>query len=278
MMNPTVITSQARWTDIKFKEIWAYRDLIYLLIRRDFISLYKQTVLGPIWFILVPLISTFVFTAVFGKVAKISAQGVPHFLFYFSGLICWGYFAQTLSQISNTFLNNAGTFGKVYFPRLVVPVSQIFSNLIALSIHILFLVAFIGYFRMKGNYVHPSYWLLALPMIILQMAMLALGTGLFLCALTAKYRDLSHVASLGIQLWMFLTPVIYAPTEVPEGYRWLYGLNPIAPVIEQFRHAFLGTGGAHWAHYTLSWMMTALVLGLGLLLFSRTERNFMDTI
>ncbi|WP_243371809.1 ABC transporter permease [Geotalea sp. SG265] len=274
-----IIQPRSGWFDVHPLELWKYRDLIGLFVWRDFVSTYKQTILGPLWFLIQPLLTTTVFTIIFGSMAKLPTDGLPPFLFYLSGVIAWKYFADCLINTSNTFVNNAHIFGKVYFPRLTVPVSVVISNLIAFGIQFLLFIAFFAYFWDSGAIItlKPAA-LLLIPVFILQMAALGLGFGIIVSSMTTRYRDLSHLVSFGVQLWMYVTPVVYPASLLPEKWRILLFLNPMAPVIEAFRYAFLGTGTINLQHWLLSLVTTCCVVLVGIVLFSRVEKSFMDTV
>jgi len=260
-------------------ELWSYRDLTLLFVRRDFIAQYKQTILGPLWFFLQPLFTTFVFTIVFGRIAKIPTDGIPDFLFYLSGVVCWSYFSVCLTETSDTFFKNAGIFGKVYFPRLCVPLGIVISNVFKFAIQFALFVAVLAYTRWHGASVVPSlYGVVLLPVLVIQMALVALGCGILVSALTTKYRDLSLVVQFGVQLWMYATPVVYPLSQIPERYRLLFSVNPMTNVIEGFRWAFLGTPSPEIGQVAVSLLVTAGVLLTGLALFNRVEKTFMDTI
>ena len=274
----TVISPRQRWFDLRLRELWQYRDLVLLFVRRDFVSVYAQTILGPLWFLLQPLLMTIVFTVIFGQIAQLSTDGIPQVLFYLSGVIVWNYFASCLGGTSNTFVGNASLFGKVYFPRLVVPVSIVISNLITFAIQFFLFIVFYVYFIVKTDLIIPQYLILLLPLLILQAAMLGLGCGIIVSSLTTRYRDLTYLVSFGIQLWMFVSPVVYPSSQVPERWRWLFSLNPVAPLIETFRYAFLGVGAFEPWHLATSLCATVAILIAGIMLFSRIEKNFMDTV
>lgn len=273
-----VIRSRTGWFDINLSEVWRYRDLILLFVRRDFISSYKQTILGPFWFLLQPLISTIVFTVIFSNIANISTDGLPPFLFYLSGIVAWYYFANCLSQTSTTFLTNAGIFGKVYFPRLVVPVSIIITNLITFALQFSFFLFFWVFFYLIGSNIHPNVWVLLIPALIVQMAALGLGTGIIISSLAIKYRDLAQALGLMVQFWMYATPIIYPLSQIPTQWQWLFALNPMTGIIETFRYAFLGHGAIQPWILGVSVCMTLLILFVGILLFNRVEKTFLDTI
>lgn len=272
------IRPQASWTDVRLDELWQYRDLIGLFVRRDFIAKYKQTILGPLWHFIQPLFTTVIFTVIFGNVAGISTDGLPKFVFYMAGTVLWNYFSKSITATSNTFIANASMFGKVYFPRLAVPVSILLSNLIAFGIQFLFFLCFLVYFMVDGAPVEPNSWILLTPVLLLMMAGLGLGFGVIVSSLTTKYRDLTQLVSFGVSLLMYACPVIYPLSTIPEQYRWIVVLNPITPIIETFRFAFLGAGTVDLWHLLYSGGFTIVVLVVGVVIFKRVERTFMDTV
>ncbi len=274
----SIIRPRTGWFDIHPSELWRYRDLILLFVRRDFISVYKQTILGPIWFLLQPLFSTVVFTLIFGRIARIPTDGLPQVLFYMSGIIAWNYFAACLTKTSDTFVANAGIFGKVYFPRLTVPVSIVITNLITFVIQFCLFLLFIGFYVWKGMPIKLNAFILITPLLLLQMASLGLGFGILVSSLTTRYKDLSYVVIFGVQLWMYATPVVYPMSQIPEKWQWLYALNPMASIVESFRYAFLGAGLISYGQISLGLVITLVILATGIILFSRTEKTFMDTV
>ena len=273
----TVIVPKTKLLDFHLKEVYQYRDLIFLFVKRNFVSKYKQTVLGPAWALIQPLLTTVVFTVVFGRLAGLAPGGVPSFLFFMSGNIAWGYFSGCLTATASTFTANAGVFGKVYFPRLVSPISTVLSNLISFAIQFFLFLVFLAIYWFKGN-VQPTLYALMLPVLLLHMAMLSLGVGVIISSLTTKYRDLVMLVGFGVQLWMYGTPVAYDIGIVPEKYMGLYMLNPMTPIINTFRKAFLNLGSFDLPHYLLSWATTIVVLVIGIILFNRVEKTFMDTV
>lgn len=273
-----VIQARRGWLDLGLRDIWRYRDLALLFVKRDLSVVYKQTILGPLWFFLQPLFSTAIFTLVFSHIAKISTDGIPQILFYLSGLVCWNYFSECVIATSNTFVTNASIFGKVYFPRLIIPISVVTSNLIKFAIQCTLLIAGYVYFATQGTTVRPAASLIIVPMLVLQMAILGLGFGILISSLTTKYRDLGLLLGFGMQLWMYATPIVYPLSQVPEKYRYLFDLNPMASVIGSFRTALFDVGAINSVGIQTSWGITLLILALGILLFSRIERSFMDTI
>jgi lipopolysaccharide transport system permease protein len=264
--------------DLKFRELWAYRDLILLFVRRDFVAQYKQTILGPAWHFVQPLFTTVVFTIVFGKIARIPTDGAPPFLFYMAGTVIWAYFATTLNGTANTFVRNANIFGKVYFPRLVMPLSVTISALISFGIQFALFLILLGWFFAIGTELRPNAWMLATPLLVLMMAMLGLGMGIIVSASTTRYRDLAVLVGFGVQLLMFASPVVYPLSALPEPYRSWMALNPIAPILEAFRYAYLGAGSVSLAQLAVSAAVSSAVLIVGVALFNRVERTFMDTV
>ena len=287
-VKPEVTTDEGAWThviepegrlfDLKLGELWQYRDLVYLFVRRDFVSQYKQTILGPAWNFIQPLLTTIMFTVVFGKIAGIPTDGAPTFLFYMAGTVMWGYFASVLTGTSGTFTANAHIFGKVYFPRLVVPVSILLSKLLAFAVQVVFFLCFLAFFMLRGASVSPNTWVLATPLLLLLMAALALGLGTIVSALTTRYRDLAVIVGFGVQLLMYATPVIYPLSVIPEPYRAWMALNPIAPIMELFRYAYLGAGTVNAGMLAGSVVTTCVILFIGVVLFNKVERTFMDTV
>lgn len=273
----TVIKPKQKLLDLKIRELWHYRDLIMLFVRRTFVAQYKQTILGPAWAVVQPLFTTVIFTFVFGSMAGLAPGGVPSFLFYMCGNVAWTYFSGALTATASTFTANSSIMGKVYFPRLVMPVSTVLSNLISFAIQFVFFLGFFVYYLIIGAVV-PNWYAMLTPLLVIQMAALGLGFGIIISALTTKYRDLAMLVSFGVQIWMYLTPVAYDIAIIPEKYMGLYMLNPMTPVINAFRYGWLGTGSFDLGYYLLSWGVTAAVLLLGIVLFNRVEKTFMDTV
>ncbi|MBR0082230.1 MAG: ABC transporter permease [Clostridia bacterium] len=281
----TVITSKRKVFDLHIRETFRYRDLIFLFVKRDFTAMYKQTILGPAWAIVQPLLTTVVFTIIFGSLAKLTTADVagnfeiPGFLFYMAGNICWAYFSGTLQATSNTFLANANTMGKVYYPRLVSPVATSISHLISFGIQlVMFFVIWLVYLLIGRTSIQVTPALLLIPLLVLQMIVLSTGFGIIISSITTKYRDLAMLVGFGLQLWHYACPVAYGLQLVPEKYLTLYMLNPVTPIITTFRYAVFGFGYFHLGYYLLSWAMSLVIFFIGLVLFSRIERNFMDTI
>ncbi len=272
------IKPQSGLMDINIAELWKYRDLLLLLVKRDFVAFYKQTILGPIWFFVQPLLTTLTYMIIFKRVAGLSTDGLPAILFYLSGVTCWMYFAESFTKTSDTFIANANIFGKVYFPRLVIPLSIIISNLIRFGIQFsLFLVVWL-YFLLATDKIHPNVYILLLPFLIFLMAGLSLGLGIIFSSLTTKYRDLRFLLTFGVQLAMFATPVILPLSAMSKSYRWIIELNPITPIIEAFRFMFLGTGSFSWSQLGYSTVVTIVLVIIGVIIFNKVEKGFMDTV
>jgi len=283
--NPTeefwdmVIRPQRGLFDLRLGELWRYRDLVALFVRRDFVAVYKQTVLGPLWYLIQPLLTTITFTVIFGNIASLPTDGLPQFLFYMSGTVVWSYFAECLSKTSNTFVQNANLFGKVYFPRMAVPVSILISNLITFAIQFALFLLFVLYFSLSGSDIQVNWtWVALSPLLIIIMAGLGLGFGIIISSLTTKYRDLRFLVAFGVQLLMYATPVIYPVSSIPEKYQWVILVNPMTPIVEAFRYAFLGAGSADAAQLTYSFVFMLAVVFLGAMIFNRVEQTFMDTV
>jgi len=273
-----IIKGHTSLFDVKFKDLWHYRDLLFLFVKRDFISFYKQTVLGPLWFFIQPLFTTLVFTFVFGNLAKISTDGLPQQLFYLSGITAWNYFSDCLTKTSTVFRDNATIFGKVYFPRLIMPLSIVVSNLVRFVVQLMLLVIMMVYFAIQGADFHVTYVILFFPLLVVLMALLGLGMGLIITAMTTKYRDLTFLVSFGVQLLMYGTTVIYPLSAAPEKYKFIIELNPMTGIIEAFRYAFLGKGEFTTWSICYSVIVTLIMLFLGIIIFNKTEKNFVDTI
>jgi lipopolysaccharide transport system permease protein len=273
-----IIQPQRRLLDLHLGDLWRYRDLVMLFVRRDFVAAYKQTILGPLWYLIQPLLTTITFTIIFGNIAKLPTDGLPQFLFYMSGTVIWSYFAGCLTKTSNTFVHNAHLFGKVYFPRLAVPVSILISNLITFTIQFLFFLLFVGYFALRGAAILPNIWILSFPLLLLIMAGLGLGLGILISALTTKYRDLQFLVTFGVTLLMYVTPVIYPASAIPERFQMLIKANPMTPIVETFRYAFLGSGSVHPLDlaYSFGFMLVSVIIGS--IIFNRVEQTFMDTV
>lgn len=273
-----ILRPRNAWLDLHLNDLWVYRDLVFMFVRRDFVAQFKQTILGPAWFILQPLLTTVVFMIVFGNIAKLSTDGLPKMLFYLSGNVVWMYFSGVLTAASNTFVGNAHLFGKVYFPRLAVPLSLAISHVLQFFLQFLFLLCFIGYYWAQGAGIHFTAFAWLFPLLILLMAGQALGLGIFFSSLTTKYRDLRFLLDFGVRLLMYATPVIYPLSVIPGKWRWFLLINPMTPIIEIFRLGFLGQGTfSIWQlAYSIGFTLFSLVFGVAV--FNQVERTFMDTV
>ncbi len=273
-----VIKPKTGWFDINLNELWQYRDLVKLFVRRNYASMYKQTILGPLWFILSPLITVLTFTVVFGNIAKIPTDNIPQFLFYMAGNTLWSYFAYCLNTTATTFTSNAVLFGKVYFPRLTMPVSTVIFGLISFMIQFVMFIGFVILYLCMGYPIRPNLYILLTPFLVILVALLGLGFGIIISSLTTKYRDLTILVTFGIQLWMYATPIVYPITGLSEQYKSLILLNPMSSVIEIFRYAFLGSGSLPIISLIYSTAITFIVLILGVAIFCKIEKTFMDTV
>lgn len=274
-----IIKPQNKWYQVDVAAIWRYRDLLMLLVRRDFVSTYKQTILGPIWFFIQPIITTLTFTVIFGNLAKISTDGIPSILFYLAGITLWTYFSDCLTKTSNTFISNASVFGKVYFPRLVVPLSVLVSNLVKLGIQVLlFFIAWIYYLSTTQS-IHPQWSLIWLfPILIFIMAGLGLGMGILISSLTTKYRDFTFLIGFGVQLLMYASPIVYPMSLVSGKFKFWIMLNPISSIIESFKYIFLGSGYFRWSELAYSGIFMIVIVLISVIVFNKVEKTFMDTV
>ena len=266
------------WFDINLKELFQYKDLITMFVKRDFKTLYKQTILGPLWIIINPLLTTVMYTIVFGNIANISTDGMPQIVFYMLGTTVWTYFSTSLTKTSTTFTGNAAIFGKVYFPRLVTPISTVVSGLINFAVQFVMFLCFAIYYYIAGAPIQPNIYILLTPLLLVELAALALGFGIIISSLTTKYRDLAVLVTFGVQLWMYATPVVYPASQLGGKLKTLMMLNPVSPIVEAFRYAFLGSGEMPWTYLGISVVSTFIVMYIGVILFSRVEKTFMDTV
>lgn len=266
------------WLNFHFKDVWRYRDLLFMFVKRDFVAVYKQTILGPFWFFLQPVLTTVTFTIVFGSIAKIPTDGIPPLLFYMTGIVCWGYFADCLTRTSSTFVANANIFGKVYFPRMVTPLSNVVSLLMKFGIQMFLMIAFLAYYKATGTGVYPNEYILLTPILIIIMAGLGLGFGIIVSSLTTKYRDLTFLVSFGVHLLMYATPIIYPLSVLPEKYRWIVLANPMTAIVDTFRYAYLGAGTFDPGNLVYSTVFMLVILTMGIIVFNRVEKTFMDTV
>ena len=273
-----VIRPKRTWYDINLSEVWKYRDLVLIFVRRDFVAGYKQTILGPLWYIFQPLLTTIVFTIIFDKFAHISTNATPSVIFYMTGITAWNYFASCITKTSGTFINNAGIFGKVYFPRLTVPVSIVISNLITFCVQFLFMMGFWVYYYLIGANIYITPYIFLIPVLLLLTALMGLGFGIIISSLTTKYKDLQFVVNFGVQLLMYATPIIYPLSSIPDKYKIIIMINPMTSIIETFKYALLGRGTFSWEMLGYSGIFSIAILIIGLLLFNKIEQRFIDTI
>lgn len=274
----THIKSKTGWFDIDLKELARYKDLIFLFVKRNYTTRYKQTILGPLWQIINPALTVTLYAIVFGNIAKLSTDDVPQFVFYLCSNALWAFFATCIQSTASTFTANAGILGKVYFPRLVMPISSVLTAMIDLLVQIAMLVVVMLGYVIAGYHFATGAAILWTPLIIIQISLLGLGCGIIIAALTTKYRDLVVLVSFGVQLWMYASPIVYTVAQIPKKFYGIYMLNPIAPIVTMWRHAILGTGTVPMFYWLISWGVTAAVLFIGVLLFSRIEKTFMDTV
>lgn len=274
----TVIRANTGWFDVNLKEVLRYKDLIFLFVKRNYTTRYKQTILGPLWLVITPLLTTLMQTIVFGQIAQLSTDGVPQFAFYMAGNIVWTFFAWCLNQTSKTFIDNAAVFGKVYFPRLVTPIATVLTGGMDFVIQYFIFLIVIVLFLIQGAGITVSWLVILTPFLILQIACLGLGFGIIVSSLTTKYRDLSVLVTFGVQLWMYASPVVYPLTQVPERFQTIYLLNPVSPIITIFRNIYLGSGEIPWGMWGVSWITTFIVLAIGIVIFSHVQKTFMDTV
>lgn len=272
-----VIKGRSSLFDLRLGELWNYRDLLVLFVRRDFVTVYKQTILGPLWFFIQPLLTTITFTIIFGNVAQLSTDGAPKIVFYMAGITLWGYFSTCLTSVSGVFNANASIFGKVYFPRLIMPLTIVISNLMKFMVQFLLFIGFVIYFAMQHQ-IKPNNWMFLTPFIILLMAIISMGIGLILSAMTTKYKDLNHLIGFGIQLFMYATPVIYPSSSVPQDYAWIVNLNPLVGLFDYMRYAYLGVGSFSMQTLVYPTLFSIGILFIGVLIFNKTQKTFMDTV
>lgn len=274
----TVIKPKNRLFEVDFKEIWQYRDLFSMFVKKDIITQYKQTILGPAWFFIQPALTTIMYMVVFGGIAKISTDGLPQPLFYLAGIVCWQYFADCLNKTSATFTTNQHIFGKVYFPRMIVPLATVTSNLVRMGIQFLLFIAVYVYYLILGVQVTPNIYILLLPLLILMLAGLSLGFGVIISSLTTKYRDLTILFTFIVQLWMYATPVIYPLSTMPADKQWIMAINPVTSIIETFKFSLMGVGTFSWGMLAYSFVFMIVLMGIGIVVFNKVQRSFMDTV
>ena len=274
----TIIKPKNKLFEVDFKEIWQYRDLFSMFVKRDIITQYKQTILGPAWFFIQPILTTIMYSIVFAGIAGISTDGLPQFMFYLAGIVCWQYFADCLNKTSSTFTANQGIFGKVYFPRLIVPLSTVASGLVRMGIQFLLFVAVYIYYLITGVHIAPNIYILLLPVIIIMLAGLSLGFGIIISSMTTKYRDLTIFFSFIVQLWMYATPIIYPLSSMSPKRQWIMGLNPVTSLVETFKYGTMGVGTFSWMMLGYSFIFMIVLLGIGIVVFNKVQRSFMDTV
>ncbi len=272
------IKSEDHLFSINLKEVWQYRDLLLMLVKRDYISFYKQTILGPIWFFVQPILTMIIYVIIFGQIAKLSTDGTPQIAFYLSGITIWNYFSDSLTKTSSVFRDNAAIFGKVYFPRLIMPLSIVVSALMKFAIQFILFVAVVLYYALVAKAIHPNLWILATPFLLLLMSAFSLGLGMIFSSLTTKYKDLVFLLTFGIQLFMYATPVVYSATSVPAKYQWIIKSNPLTGIFECFRYGYLGSGSFDPFSLVVSTGIIAFLLVLGVVIFNKVEKSFMDTV
>lgn len=267
--------------NLNFKEIWNYRDLLFMYIKREFIATYKQTILGPLWFFIQPVFTTIIFMIVFGGIAQISTDGLPQMLFYMAGTVCWGFYSECLGRSSSTFTANAGVFSKVYFPRLIVPISGLISALVKMLIQLFMFFGFYIYFLLNGSEIAVNKYGLLFPILILMISGLGFGLGIIISSITIKYRDLNILFNFAIGLLMYITPVIYPLSAIPEkyaSYKWIIELNPLSSIFEAIRYGLLGSGSFSWGGLLYSFIFTIIISIIGILIFNKVERRFVDIV
>jgi lipopolysaccharide transport system permease protein len=281
-------TNKQLWTEeikadsslfsVNFKELWHYRDLLLMLLKRDFITFYKQTILGPIWFFVQPILTSLIYVVLFGQVARLSTDGLPQIAFYLAGITIWNYFSDSLVKTSSVFQSNASIFGKVYFPRLIMPLSIVFSGLLKFGVQFLLFVAVVLYYTFIDKTIQPNLWVLMTPFLVLLMAGFALGLGMIFSSMTIKYKDLSFLLAFGIQLYMYATPVVYPISSMPEQYRWIVNANPLTGIFECFRYGYLGSGHFEPSSLIFTSLIVIILLFVGVITFNKVEKGFMDSI
>jgi len=272
------IKSQNTLFSINFKEVWHYRDLLLMLVKRDYVTFYKQTILGPIWFFIQPLMTTVVYLVLFGQIAKLSTDGAPQIAFYLAGITIWNYFSEALTKTSTVFKDNASLFGKVYFPRLIMPLAIVCSGLMKFAIQFGLFIAVVVYFTFVNPKIHPNLWILITPFLVLLMATFALGLGMIFSSLTTKYKDLVFLLTFGIQLFMYATPVVYPTSAMPAKFAWLLHINPLTGIFECFRYAYLGTGSFQPMDLLISTILIGVLFFIGIVIYNKVEKSFMDTV
>jgi lipopolysaccharide transport system permease protein len=263
---------------VNLREVWHYRDLLFMLVKKDYVTFYKQTILGPIWFFVQPIMTTLIYVLLFGQIAKLSTGGVPQIAFYLSGITIWNYFSESLTKTSTVFKDNAAVMGKVYFPRLIMPLSIVASGLMKFAIQFGLFVCVVLYYTFVNQQLHPNLWIVATPLLIILMASISLGLGMIFSSLTTKYKDLVFLLTFGIQLFMYATPVVYMTESIPHDYRWFIEMNPLTSIFDCFRYGYLGVGDFKASSLLISSIVSFSILGLGVVVFNKVEKTFMDTV
>lgn len=274
----TVIKPKNRLFEVDFREIWQYRDLFSMFVKKDIITQYKQTILGPAWYFIQPALTTIMYMVVFGGIAKISTDGLPQPLFYLAGIVCWQYFSDCLNKTASTFTTNQHIFGKVYFPRMIVPLSTVTSNLVRMGIQFLLFIGVYVYYLLSGVQVAPNIYILLLPLLVLMLAGLSLGFGVIISSLTTKYRDLTILFTFIVQLWMYATPVIYPLSTMSPDKQWIMAINPVTSILETFKYGMMGVGTFSWGMLAYSFVFMLVLMGIGIVVFNKVQRSFMDTV
>jgi lipopolysaccharide transport system permease protein len=272
------IKAQDSLLAINLNEIWQYRDLLLMLVKRDYVTFYKQTILGPIWFFVQPVLTTIIYVLLFGQIAKLSTDGTPQLAFYLAGITIWNYFSEALTKTSTVFRDNAAVMGKVYFPRLIMPLSIVVSGLMKFAIQFGLFLLVVLYYTFIEKTIQPNLWVLALPLLVLLMALFSLGLGMIFSSLTTKYKDLVFLLTFGIQLFMYATPVVYSMSSIPDAYKWVVAINPLTAIFECFRFGFLGSGSFNPLDLWISICATIVTLIAGVVIFNKVEKSFMDTV
>lgn len=272
-----IIKGQNSLFDVNFKDLWHYRDLLFLFVKRDFVTVYKQTILGPLWFFIQPLLTTITFTVVFGVVAQLNTDGAPKIIFYMAGITLWNYFSTCLTTVAGVFTTNASIFGKVYFPRLIMPLTIVISNLMKFGVQFLLFIGFVVYYYIQGK-IHPNLYIFLIPYIVILMALISMGVGLILTAMTAKYKDLNQLIAFAIQLFMYITPVILPTSAIPSDYKWIINLNPLVGLFDYMRYAYLGIGEFSVSALIYPTVFSLFVITFGVLVFNKSQKTFIDTV
>lgn len=273
-----IIDANHKWYDLKLKEVWQYKDLIILFVKRNYATRYKQTILGPAWLVISPMFTVLTYSVVFGGIAGLSTDGIPGPVFYLAGNILWTFFSANVSATANTFLGNAGIFGKIYFPRLITPISTVLTNLLDFGIQFILLLLIMLGFRINGEIFHINMAVLLMPLLLLELGLLGMGCGIIISSLTTKYRDLTVLVGFGLNIWMYASPIIYSTSLVPDSLMNIYMYNPVTPIILTFKYAFFGIGDVPYKYLFISWIDTLVITLWGVIVFNKSEKTFLDTV